>query len=92
MARIAFTNFSKDMSPEGTYPLTLEYFCFEKDEIWNNSNDEIIDFALTELKSIFDKKFNVIHSEVSRNAKLIPVIKTGYQTHINIIKEWLTQV
>ena len=90
MARIAdFTNFSKDMSPEGTYPLTLEYFCFEKDEIWNNSNDEIIDFALTELKSIFDKKFNVIHSEVSRNAKAYPVIKTGYQTHINIIKEWL---
>lgn len=90
MARISdFSNFSKDMSPEGTYPLTLEYFCFEKDELWNNSNDEIIEFALTELKSIFDKKFNVIHSEVSRNAKAYPVIKTGYQTHINIIKEWL---
>lgn len=90
MARIAdFTNFSKDMSPEGTYPLTLEYFCFGNDEIWNNSNDEIIEFALTELKSIFDKKFNVIHSAVSRNAKAYPVIKTGYQTHINIIKEWL---
>ena len=70
MARIKvdfMQEFSKDMSPEGTYPLTLEYFCFEKDEIWNNSNDEIIDFALIfELKSIFDKKFNVIHLEVSR--------------------------
>ena len=32
MARIAdFTNFSKDMSAEGTFPLTLEYFCFEND-------------------------------------------------------------
>ena len=91
MARIAdFTNFSKDMSTDGTFPLTLEYFCFESDEIWNDSNDKIIQFALTELKSIFDEEFNVIHSEVSRNAKAYPVIKTGYEEHIDVIKEWLS--
>ena len=93
MARIAdFTNFSKDMSTEGTFPLTLEYFCFENDEIWNDQNDKIIQFALTELKSIFDEEFNVIHSEVSRNAKAYPVIKTGYQEHIDVIKEWLSRL
>ena len=90
MARISdFTNFSEDMSEEGKYPLTLEYFCFEEDEIWNKNNSDIIDFALKELKSIFDEEFNVVHSEVSRNAKAYPVIKTGYQEHIDVIKNWL---
>ena len=93
MARIAdFTNFSKDMSQEGTYPLTLEYFCFESDEIWNKDNENIISFALNELKSIFDEEFNIIHSAVSRNAKAYPVIKTGYQMHIEVIKEWLSSL
>ena len=93
MARIAdFTNFSDDMSEEGKYPLTLEYFCFEEDEIWNQNNLDIIDFALNELKNIFDEEFNVIHSEVSRNAKAYPVIKTGYQEHIDVIKNWLSSL
>ena len=93
MARIAdFTNFSKDMSQEGTYPLTLEYFCFESDEIWNKDNENITKFALNELKSIFDEEFNIIHSAVSRNAKAYPVIRTGYQMHIEVIKEWLSSL
>ena len=90
MARIAdFTNFSKFMSEEGHYPLTLEYFCFENDEIWNMKNEEIIDFGKEELKKIFKKDFNSIHTAVSRNAKAYPVIKTGYQEYIESIKIWL---
>ena len=93
MARISdFTNFSDDMSEAGTYPLTLEYFCFEDDDIWKKQNKDIIDFALNELRSIFDDKFNVIHSEVSRNANAYPVIKTGYQEHIDVIKDWLSDL
>ena len=93
MARIAdFTNFSIDMSEDCTYPLTLEYFCFEDDNIWNQKNTEIIDFAVMELRSIFQENFEVIHSEVTRNAKAYPVIETGYQEHIDIIKEWLSSL
>ena len=93
MARIAdFTNFSYDMSEKGTYPLTLEYFCFEDDKIWHQKNSDIIKFALEELKNIFDEEFNVIHSEVSRNAKAYPVIKTEYQEHIDVIKNWLSSL
>ncbi len=93
MARIAdFTNFSEAMSVDGNYPLTLEYFCFENDEIWNKKNDEIIEFGLKELRSIFDVEFNIVHSAVSRSPKAYPVIKTGYQVHIDIIKEWLSSL
>ena len=90
LARISdFTNFSELMSANNEFPLTLEYFCFENDEIWNSSNQEIINFALTELKAIFRVEFNILHSEVSRNAKAYPVIQTGFENSINIIKAWL---
>jgi protoporphyrinogen oxidase len=92
MARIAdFTNFSEAMSKEGTYPLTLEYFCFEEDDFWSQENLEIINFAIKELRSIFEVDFNVLHKEVTRNAKAYPVIQTGYLEHIEIIKNWLFQ-
>ena len=90
MARIAdFTNFSNDMSLDGHFPLTLEYFCFEDDELWNISNKEIIEFAISELKKIFQDKFNIVHSDVTRNSKAYPVIKTGYEDNISVIRKWL---
>ncbi len=92
LARIAdFSNFSKFMSPKGTHPLTLEYFCFESDTIWNDDNDKIINFALSELKQIFNEEFNVVHSDLTRNPKAYPVIKTGYEEKIKIIRDWLSK-
>ena len=93
MARITdFTNFSKEMSIPNTYPLTLEYFCYESDEIWNKDNDSIIDFATKELNRIFQDSYEIIHSEVSRNPKAYPVIKTGYEEKIEIIRKWLDSI
>lgn len=92
LARIAdFSNFSKYMSPKETYPLTLEYFCFESDEIWNDSNENIIQFAVTELKQIFGDNFKIVHSAVTRNPKAYPVIKTGYQDKLETIRSWLDE-
>ena len=93
MARITdFTNFSKEMSIPNTYPLTLEYFCYESDEIWNKDNDSLIDFATKELNRIFQDSYEIIHSEVSRNPKAYPVIKTGYEEKIEIIRKWLDSI
>ena len=84
MARIAdFTNFSKDMSIEGNYPITLEYFCFENEKIWNDTDENIIAIALEELKNIFLVDFNIVHSAVTRNPKAYPVIRTGYEEYYN---------
>jgi len=92
LARIAdFSNFSEYMSPKNTCPLTLEYFCFEKDKIWNDQNQNIIDFAVSELRQIFDEDFNIIHSDLTRNPKAYPVIKTGYEEKIQTIKDWLSK-
>ena len=90
LARIAdFSNFSPLMSPEGSYPLSLEYFCYEDDEIWTKSNDELIEFSINELKKIFSEEFNILHNEVSRNLKAYPVIKKGYESKIDTIRTWL---
>ncbi len=90
MARISdFTNFSKSMSNLDSYPLTLEYFCFESSDIWTNDDESIINFATEELKKIFGDKFKVIHSAVSKNPKAYPVIKTGYEDHIDVIRQWI---
>ncbi len=92
IARIAdFSNFSDEMSPKGTYPLTLEYFCYENDKIWNSSEEEIINFAVNELKEIFNKNFQILDSHISKNPKAYPVIKTGYQSELEVIKKWLSQ-
>ena len=91
LARIAdFSNFSKSMSPKNTYPLSLEYFCYENDSIWTKENNDLLNFSIDELKTIFDKDFNILHSEVTRSMKAYPVIKKGYESKINIIRDWLT--
>ena len=92
MARISdFTNFSSSMSTKGLYPLTLEYFCFEDEEIWTDQQEKIIDKGIKELKKIFDKDFNVVHSAISKNSKAYPVIQTGYEKELQNIREWIDQ-
>ena len=89
MARISdFQIFQRDEC-YGNYPLTLEYFCFQEEEMWNEKKENIINFALQELKKIFPESFNVIHSEISKNAKAYPVIRTGYEENLDIIRNWL---
>ena len=93
MARIAdFTNFSKFMAPDNLYPLTLEYFCYENEEFWKKNNDEIIKFGIYELKKIFKADFNVVHAEVTRNKAAYPVIQTGFEEKINIIRTWISSI
>ena len=93
MARISdFTNFSKDMSSPNTCPLTLEYFCYESDELWNDENGNIIKFATEELRSIFGSDFEIVHSAVTRNSKAYPVIKTGYEEKISEIRHWISSI
>ena len=67
----------------------MEYFCFESSDIWTDDDESIINFATGELKKIFGNKFKVIHSAVSKNPKAYPVIKTGYEDHIEVIRQWI---
>ena len=52
---------------------------------------KIIDKGIKELKKIFDKDFNVVHSAISKNSKAYPVIQTGYEKELQNIREWIEQ-
>lgn len=90
VARISdFTNFSNEMSPPETFSLTLEYFCYDNDKFYNEDSSKIVEFAIKELKTIFPVEFNILHSAISKNRYAYPVIKTGFENEIKIIKNWL---
>ncbi|MFH1861288.1 MAG: NAD(P)/FAD-dependent oxidoreductase [bacterium] len=92
LARIAnYRNFSKDMaSSESKTPITVEYFCFDDDSVWNRKDDELIDLAKSELKLMNILQPDQVHSGfVVRNRKAYPVIEIGYEQKINTLKEYI---
>ena len=60
------------MSSNKEYPLTLEYFCFENEDIWNQSDEFIINLGVKELKKLFKDEFNVLTQqflEIARHTR-----------------------
>ena len=95
MARVSnYKNFSPYMSDSpNKNPVTVEYFCFENDEIWKLSDKEIISFAISELKLagiINDSNF-VENSFIVRSLNAYPVIAKDYEKHVLVIKNYLNR-
>ncbi len=92
MARISnYSNFSKQMGrAPNVHPLTVEYFCFADDDLWNRSDAGLIELAKQELDhmKILDPK-RVKQAFVVRSEKAYPVIERGFQEKIDVIKAWL---
>lgn len=93
LARVSdFSNFSEHMTYNENFPLTLEYFCFEDDEVWNLSEEELIQLAFDEVLEL-NKKLSqglvLVDSSVTRNRKAYPVIVKGYEKNIDLIRGWL---
>jgi protoporphyrinogen oxidase len=94
MARVAnYRNFSKEMADcDGISPLTVEYFTFKGDDVWNLSDEELVVMAGRELEMMrIAKASQVLSGFVVRSEKAYPVIETGFQHEIDIIKSWLDQ-
>ena len=94
MARIAnYANFSPAMSSRpGISPLTVEYFCFPHDQVWDATDDALIERAKRELEQMkILQPDQVLNGFVVRSDKAYPVIEIGYERHIATIKSWLDQ-
>jgi protoporphyrinogen oxidase len=93
MARIAnYANFSAAMSPFGVSPLTVEYFCFAGDRVWDATDAALIERAKRELAHMkIVRPDQVLKGFVVRSDKAYPVIEIGYDRHIATIKGWLDQ-
>lgn len=93
LARVSdFSNFSKHMTKEGHSPLSVEYFCFDEDVVWNSSDEELIQLAFDEVSQIAEStipNLQILDASVTRSKNAYPVIEKGYQENIDIVRDWL---
>ena len=93
MARVSnYKNFSPHMSDnKNKNPVTVEYFCFDNDKIWNLNDQEIISFAISELKlaGIINNSNSIENSFIVRSLNAYPVIAKDYEKHVLVVKNYL---
>ena len=93
MARLAnYNNFSKEMSySKNVHPITVEYFVYEKDKLWNYSDLELKDFAEKELRKtgIFLKKNKILDFFIVKSKNAYPVIRKGNDKYVNVLKDYI---
>jgi protoporphyrinogen oxidase len=91
MARISdYRNFSPEMTPApDIHALTIEYFCFPGDDIWESSDQQLIERAQAELRHMGVSIGRVSGGFVVRSEKAYPVIEIGYEDRIAVIKDFL---
>ena len=93
MARVSnYKNFSISMSDDHfKNPVTVEYFCFEKDDLWTMKDEELISLAEKELLlvGLINKNNLIKNSFIVRSVNAYPVIKKDYEDHVYTIKKYL---
>jgi protoporphyrinogen oxidase len=92
-ARIAsYRNFSAAMAKhDGASPLTVEYFCFPGDGLWEMTDDELVALATAELARLgMLAGSRVVGGFAVRSERAYPVIELGYERHIARIRRWLS--
>ena len=58
----------------------MEYWCFENDAFWKQTDEEIIALAKKELQSIQDfKKAAILDAHVVKIGKCYPIYNVGYK-------------
>ena len=95
VARIAnYRNFSPAMVGSGDIsPLTVEYFAFAGDQFSLSSDVALIARAMDELGRIgLIAPDQLRGGFVVRSEKAYPLMDTGHQAHVAVIKAWLNQL
>jgi protoporphyrinogen oxidase len=90
-----FNNWSKHMvqNPDQTTCLGLEYFCFEGDGLWTSKDEDLIELATRELRSlnlIGDAK--VFDGTVVRMKKAYPIYDEPYRAHLDKVREYIDAI
>jgi len=73
--------------------LGLEYFCFEGDELWSMSDQELIELGKREVEELgLVEARDVVDGKVVRMPKAYPVYDSNYQESLRIIRQFLDQI
>ena len=86
-----FRSWSPEMVPEsGVACVGLEYFCFEGDDLWASTNDQLIALATREMEILgLVKAAQVIGGAVVRQEKAYPVYDDEYATNVAAMRNEL---
>jgi protoporphyrinogen oxidase len=84
-------NWSAAMAPEGKSSIVAEYFCFEGDDVWSRTDQEIIDMTVDTLDQRlgFLKKDDVIDAFVVRIPKAYPMYELGYEEPLKKVMDYV---
>lgn len=88
-----FKSWSPEMVPDPTMCCYgMEYFCFEKDGIWNASDADLIKKATSELVHIgLANADDILDGCVVRQPKAYPVYDDNYKENVSIIRSDLAE-
>jgi protoporphyrinogen oxidase len=68
----------------------LEYFCFEGDDLWTMTDDELVELASRELEQLgLASRSKVERGYAVRVPKAYPMYDVDYETRVAAIREWL---
>jgi len=86
-----FKNWSPFMVPEpGKSCISLEYFCFEGDGLWNTTDEALVELAKHEFESLgLGRAVDVESGSVVRMRKAYPVYDDGYAEALKTVREFL---
>jgi protoporphyrinogen oxidase len=87
-----FANWSPFMVPDKEHSsLGLEYFCTERDELWEMEDDELIALAREEIGKLgLARSEDVFDGFVVRMPKCYPVYDGEYRQHLDTIRTYLS--
>ena len=86
-----FKNWSPEMVPDQQKTcLGLEYFVFEGQGLWNQSDAQLIDLGGTEIERLgLASKRDVLDGSVVRMEKAYPVYDAAFQAAVTTLREYL---
>jgi hypothetical protein len=89
-----FKNWSPHMVPDQNKTcLGLEYFCFEGDDLWRMSDDQLIELGKQELEALgFVNQMDIEDGAVVRMPKAYPIYDSTYQESLKIIRQFLDRI
>lgn len=74
--------------------IALEYWCFEKDNLWIGSEENLVEMAKRELFQInlFKNDVIILNTKVVKVPNCYPVYETGYKKKLNNIENYLNEI
>ena len=86
-----FRNWSPDIiGSSGETVLCLEFWCFDEDALWTESDEVLVERAVEEVsRTGLVASESILDGKVVRIPRCYPVYSRGYQTPLKTVTQWL---